>query len=74
MRRGEGFLLVYSITERGSFDAIRAYHQQILRVKDSESVPIVLVGNKCDLDGERQVSKNGTSKVIYPYCQPSNRF
>jgi len=58
MRRGEGFLLVYSITDRDSFDTINAYHQQILRVKDTESVPIVLVGNKCDLEDERRVGKN----------------
>ncbi|KAI9434190.1 ras family-domain-containing protein, partial [Lactarius indigo] len=58
MRRGEGFLLVYSITDRDSFDSISAYHQQILRVKDTESVPIVLVGNKCDLEDERRVDKN----------------
>jgi len=58
MRSGEGFLLVYSITDRDSFDSISAYHQQILRVKDTESVPIVLVGNKCDLEDGRCVTKN----------------
>ncbi|KAH9068163.1 ras family-domain-containing protein [Lactarius deliciosus] len=58
MLRGEGFLLVYSITDRDSFDSISAYHQQILRVKDTESVPIVLVGNKCDLENERRVNTN----------------
>jgi len=26
------------------------------RVKDAEKVPMVLVGNKCDLDAERQVT------------------
>ncbi|KAH9038605.1 ras-like protein [Lactarius hengduanensis] len=52
------FLLVYSITDRDSFDSISAYHQQILRVKDTESVPIVLVGNKCDLENERRIDKN----------------
>jgi len=58
MRGGEGFLLVYSITDRDSFDSISAYHQQILRVKDTGSVPIVLVGNKCDLEDGRCVAKN----------------
>ncbi|KAH9029858.1 ras-like protein [Lactarius pseudohatsudake] len=58
MRHGEGFLLVYSITDRDSFDSISAYHQQILRVKDTESVPIVLVGNKCDLENERRIDRN----------------
>ena len=64
MRSGEGFLLVYSITDRDSFDSINAYHQQILRVKDTGSVPIVLVGNKCDLEDGRCVTKNGTSSHL----------
>jgi GTPase KRas protein len=64
MRRGEGFLLVYSITDRNSFDSISAYHRQILRVKESESVPIALVGNKCDLEDGRCVAKNGTSSYL----------
>jgi len=55
MLDGEGFLFVYSITDRGSFDLIRTYHQQILRVKDTDSVPIILVGNKSDLESDRIV-------------------
>jgi GTPase KRas len=61
MREGEGFLLVYSITERDSFDLIGAFHQQLLRVKDVESVPIVLVGNKCDLENDRRVGIHGAA-------------
>jgi hypothetical protein len=61
MISGEGFLLVYSITSRDSFDEISHFHQQILRVKDVESFPMILVGNKCDLDSERQVGLNGTA-------------
>ncbi len=56
MRTGEGFLLVYAITSRASFEETMTFREQILRVKDQESVPMVLVGNKCDLDDERQVT------------------
>eukprot|EP00003_Mantamonas_plastica_P005222 TRINITY_DN1417_c1_g1_i4.p1 TRINITY_DN1417_c1_g1~~TRINITY_DN1417_c1_g1_i4.p1 ORF type:complete len:201 (+),score=70.22 TRINITY_DN1417_c1_g1_i4:44-604(+) len=56
MRSGEGFLCVYSITSRSSFDEIPAFREQILRVKDLDHVPMVIVGNKCDLDHERQVT------------------
>lgn len=59
MRTGEGFLLVYSITSRQSFEEIMTFQQQILRVKDKDYFPIILVGNKCDLEGDRQVSKQG---------------
>ena len=60
MRTGEGFLLVYSITSRQSFEEILTFQQQILRVKDRDYIPIIIVGNKSDLDQERQVSTQGT--------------
>ena len=59
MRTGEGFLLVYSITSRNSFEEISTFHQQILRVKDRDSFPVIVVANKCDLEYERQVGMNG---------------
>jgi GTPase KRas protein len=58
MRTGEGFLLVYSITSRNSFEEISTFHQQILRVKDKDTFPVVVVANKCDLEYERQVGMN----------------
>ncbi|XP_052809045.1 ras-related protein R-Ras2-like [Mya arenaria] len=55
MRSGMGFLLVYSVTDRSSFDEIYKFHKQILRVKDREEFPMILVGNKSDLDHQRQI-------------------
>lgn len=57
MRTGEGFLLVYSITSRESFEEIRTFQQQILRVKDKDIFPMVVIGNKVDLANERKVSQ-----------------
>lgn len=62
MRTGEGFLLVYSITSRQSFEEITTFQQQILRVKDKDYFPMVVVGNKCDLEGEREVTRQGMSE------------
>ncbi|XP_060561964.1 ras-related protein R-Ras2-like [Ruditapes philippinarum] len=56
MRSGMGFLLVYSVTDRSSFDEIYKFHKQILRVKDRDEFPMILVGNKCDLEHQRQIS------------------
>ncbi|SAM04009.1 hypothetical protein [Absidia glauca] len=56
MRNGEGFLLVYSITSRMSFEEITTFYQQICRVKDRDYFPMVLVANKSDLESDRQVS------------------
>lgn len=55
MRQGDGFLLVYSIIEKSTFDEVRLLYDKILRAKECSKVPIVLAGNKCDLDFERQV-------------------
>jgi GTPase KRas len=63
MRTGEGFLLVYSITSRQSFEEIRVFQQQILRVKDKDYFPMVVVGNKCDLVSEREVTRQGTTHL-----------
>lgn len=60
MRTGEGFLLIYSITSRQSFEEIMTFQQQILRVKDKDYFPIIVVGNKCDLEKDRVVSQQGT--------------
>lgn len=49
MRTGEGFLLVFAVNNSKSFEDISMYREQIKRVKDSDDVPMVLVGNKSDL-------------------------
>ncbi|XP_041835003.1 ras-related protein ralB-B-like [Melanotaenia boesemani] len=55
-RSGEGFLLVFSITEHESFTASSEFREQILRVKEEDAIPLLLVGNKSDLEDRRQVS------------------
>ncbi|XP_008295491.1 ras-related protein ralB-B-like [Stegastes partitus] len=54
-RSGEGFLLVFSITEHESFSATSEFREQILRVKEEEAIPLLVVGNKSDLEERRQV-------------------
>jgi GTPase KRas protein len=55
MRTGQGFLLMYSITSRQTFEDLPNFRDQILRNKDADRVPMVIVGNKSDLDNERKV-------------------
>ncbi|TFK49552.1 hypothetical protein OE88DRAFT_1632510, partial [Heliocybe sulcata] len=54
IRSSEGFLLVYSITSRRSFEQVIPLYEELLRVKDVLSCPAILVGNKCDLDYGRE--------------------
>ncbi|KAK2555937.1 Ras-related protein Rap-2a [Acropora cervicornis] len=56
IKNGQGFLLVYSLLNRQTFMDLRPMRDQILRVKNSDSVPIILVGNKSDMYEEREVS------------------
>ncbi|OWF43140.1 ras-related protein M-Ras-like [Mizuhopecten yessoensis] len=56
MRKGDGFLLVYSVTDRQSYENIENFYSQILRVKDRDNYPMVLVANKVDLVALRKVS------------------
>lgn len=58
MKNGQGFVLVYSITAQSTFNDLQDLREQILRVKDENDVPMVLVGNKCDLEEERVVQKD----------------
>ncbi|GAB1192823.1 Ras GTPase [Aspergillus pseudonomiae] len=71
IRDGEGFILVYSISSRSSFIRIKELHHHIQRLKEpftssarqalsatslQPPMPIILVGNKCDIDTGRTVS------------------
>ncbi|KAK0724386.1 small GTPase superfamily [Lasiosphaeris hirsuta] len=57
MRAGEGFLLVYSATNRGSFEDVMTFHQEILRAKDTDDYfPMVVVDNNCEQTEAIQVS------------------
>jgi len=56
MKNGQGFVLVYSIIAQSTFNDLPDLREQILRVKDKDEVPMVLVGNKCDLNDQRVIS------------------
>ncbi|KAG5216106.1 hypothetical protein JEQ12_001682 [Ovis aries] len=56
IKNGQGFILVYSLVNQQSFQDIKPMRDQIIRVKRYERVPMILVGNKVDLEGEREVS------------------
>merc|ERR1711976_592691 len=57
MKNGQGFVLVYSIIAQSTFNDLPDLREQILRVKDCDMVPMVLVGNKCDLQDQRVITQ-----------------
>lgn len=54
---GEGFLLVFAVNDRESFECLEKKRDRILKLKKGENCPIVLVGNKCDLEKERVITE-----------------
>ncbi|CAF2828065.1 unnamed protein product [Rotaria sp. Silwood2] len=59
VKNSHGFVLVYSITSRATFNDLDEFYNRIINIKDAElhgQPPLVLVGNKSDLEGERNVA------------------
>jgi len=56
VREGQGFILVYSIASRSTFDRLEVFRQSMLKVKRQKPI-FMLVGNKCDKTYEREVSR-----------------
>ena len=52
---GEGFLLVFAINDKESFEVIKSKKERVIKGKHNTNVPMLLVGNKQDLASERQV-------------------
>ncbi|KAL9081798.1 MAG: hypothetical protein Q9159_007028 [Coniocarpon cinnabarinum] len=78
MKSGQGFLLVFSITSQSSLRELTELREQLVRIKDDEKVPLVLVGNKSDLEESRTVSRSrafGVSQSFgsKPYYETSAR-
>jgi len=70
MKKAEGFLLVYSIIMKSSFLDLQEIIEQLFRVKDTEDVPMCVIGNKCDMESDRAVTKSEGSEMAasFPNC------
>jgi GTPase SAR1 family protein len=75
IRVGEGFLLVFSLTDRRSLDECTKLHRDILRIKDSARIPMLLVGNKSDLPstGVDIQARAAAATMQIPYFETSAR-
>ncbi len=66
IKNTDGILLFYDITQKSSFQSISGWIQNIYEKKDQD-FPIILLGNKCDLKEEREVSKEEGEKLGSQY-------
>ena len=55
LKNANGILLVYAVNSRISFDKLQEWVDEVN--KFANNLPIIIVGNKSDLEGERQVSR-----------------
>ncbi len=66
MRSGDGYIIVFSITSVTSFLEVNAIKEQLNIVLDADNntlIPIILVGNKCDLEEYRQVQSSDAQRL-----------
>ncbi len=78
MKQGDGFLLVFSIANINSFYELSELREQIIRIKEDDDIPIVVVGNKCDMEEDRVVTRARAFQLAQqfgskPYYETSAR-
>lgn len=56
IKDGHGFILVFAVNYQESLKELRSIYQKIQNVKKFQKFPIMLVGNKIDLEDQRKVS------------------
>ncbi|CAN7995214.1 unnamed protein product, partial [Ixodes hexagonus] len=66
----DAFVLVYDICERASFDHARALLETLVALRGARSAPMILLGNKRDLEHCRQVGvDDGHEASLHFHCQ-----
>ncbi|XP_015259265.1 PREDICTED: ras-related protein R-Ras-like [Cyprinodon variegatus] len=75
-----GFLFVFAVNPAACFHEVQKFHTQILRVKDRDDFPMVLVGNKADLEQQRVISREDAqafareNRIHYMEASAKNRY
>ena len=55
---------------RDTFVATNRFYDHILQVKGKDEVPLILVGSKCDLEGDREMSKTEGQELAQKWGCP----
>ena len=60
---GDAFILVFAINDKESFDYLLKKREKIIEIKGKKNIPIILIGNKSDLNNEREVTSEEAEKI-----------
>ena len=63
VNKGDGFILVFAINDKESFDYLKNIKNKINEIK-GENIPIILIGNKIDLKDEREIDEKDIKELI----------
>ena len=76
IRHCDGVILMYDITKKDSFNSVSEWINNIYDIKE-KNFPFILVGNKCDLKDEREISEEegleAAEKYKTKYFEVSSR-
>ncbi|XP_048247976.1 ras-related protein RSR1-like [Haliotis rufescens] len=68
---GDAFILVFSLEDDCSFETVAMIREDILRIKRKNKVPILLVGNKTDIEDLNPTERVNNYKCIV--CELSGK-
>ena len=76
LRNAEGVILVYDLTSTESFENLKFWIESIKNnLGNDEPIPIIIIGNKIDLEDARQINKSVAEKFAkdnnYKYFETS---
>lgn len=74
MRAREGFVVIFDLTKKKTLYEVPRFVEKIRQVKDVNSFPLVIVGNKCDLVSEREVSEDEVKKLIAEFQKQDSNW
>ncbi|KGL86804.1 GTP-binding protein Rhes, partial [Charadrius vociferus] len=64
IQNSDAFALVYAVDDAESFESVKSLREEILEVKEDKFPPIVVVGNKAESGGERQVPAEDALSLV----------
>ncbi|KAM9973746.1 hypothetical protein ACTFIW_010869 [Dictyostelium discoideum] len=74
IKNANGFILLYSVDSIQSFEEIKVIHSEIQKIRECKQVPLIIVGNKCDLSVQRLILPEQGEKLAIDLGYTSNHF